>query len=94
VAEDEGDVFPSAEIGQPVPGVDALDADDEAVPVGLDHFEEGAGVGRAVLVDEDFAVGVEDAEAHGSRVQVDPAPVAVLSVVESHGSSSCADARV
>lgn len=91
VTEDEGDLFPGTEIGQPVPSVDALDADDEAIPIGSDHLQERAGVGGEVLVDQDLPVGVQDAGVDGSGVQVDSAPMAVLTVVESHGFSSYVD---
>ena len=94
VAEDEGDAFGGAEVGEPVPGEDALDGDDEVVAIGRDYLEERFGVRRQVLVDEHLAVAVEDADVHGLGVQIDAAVVAVLVRVESHWFSPCADARV
>ena len=48
VAEHEGDVPRGAEIGQPVPGEHALDADDQFLAVEADRVEEvdRAGLGR------------------------------------------------
>jgi hypothetical protein len=46
VAEDEGDGFLGAEVGEPVPAEDALDADDEVVAVGLDGARETPGSER------------------------------------------------
>lgn len=85
--------LPGAQVGQPVPGEDALDGDDEVLTVGGDHLEESLRPGLYVAVDEDFAGLVQDADVHGSGVQVDAAVVAVLLGVKSHGFSSCADAR-
>ena len=56
MAEDEGDVLPGAQVGEPVPGEDALDGDDEVVAVGRDGCEEPLGVARDVPVQEDLAV--------------------------------------
>jgi len=88
VAQHESDPLPGAEVRQPVPGEDAFDGDDEAVTVGGHGLEEGLGRRGQVLVDQDLALGVEDADVHRLRVQIDPAPVAMLSVVESHRSPS------
>ena len=44
VAEDEGDVLTGAEIGEPIPAEDALDADDQVVPKRRDGSEEGVGL--------------------------------------------------
>jgi hypothetical protein len=43
MSEDEGDVVLGAEIGQPVPGEDALDPDDDIFPEGFDGLENGLG---------------------------------------------------
>jgi hypothetical protein len=94
VTEHEVDPLGGAEVRQPVPGEDALDRHHEALAVGLDQGEK---VGRArpqVSVDEDLAVVVENADVHALGVQIDPAPMLVRSVVNSHRSPSCADSRV
>jgi len=68
------------------PGEDALDADDQVVPVGLDGEQEGRCIRGHVAVQQDVALGVQDAEVHGARVQVDAAGVLVALGVESHRS--------
>ena len=95
MTEDEGDAFAlGTEIGQPVPGEDALDGDDEVVAIGRDDLQKRFGVRGQVLVDQNLAVAVEDADVHRFRVQIDAAVVAMLVRVESHWFSPCADARV
>jgi acetyl-CoA carboxylase biotin carboxyl carrier protein len=86
VAEDEGDPFPPAEVREPVPGEDALGGDDEVFAVGRDGGQEGLGTAAQVLVEEDLALAIEDAQVHRLRVEVDPAVVGVALRVESHGS--------
>jgi hypothetical protein len=93
VAEHEGDALGGAQIGEPVPGEGALGGDDEIVAVRRDEFEEHGRRRFHVAMDEHLALGPQDADVHRARVQIDPAVVAVLAGVESHGSSSCADAR-
>lgn len=85
VAEDEGDLLPVAEIGEPVPTKQALDGDDESVAEGGDGFEEGVGVGGEVFVVDDLAVAVDDAQIHGPGVQIDAAVELMRLGVETHG---------
>lgn len=85
VAEDELDPLPAAEVGQPVPGEDTLDGDDEALAEGFDGLQERLGCRADVLVEEDSALPVENAEVHGPGVQVDAAVGSVGLRVESHG---------
>jgi len=68
VAEHEVDALGCAQVRQPVPGEDALDRNHEALAVGSDRLEEGLGARLQVLVDENLALGVEDAHVHGSSV--------------------------
>ena len=86
VAEDEGDALLGAEVRQPVPGEDALHGDHEVVAVGGDRPQEALRIAGEVAVEEHLALLVEDADVHGSRVQVDSAVVLVCFGVESHGS--------
>ena len=67
VSQDEGDVLIVAEVGEPVPAVDALAGDDEAVSEGGDGGEEGVGARRVVAVEADGAGEVEDADPYGLR---------------------------
>jgi hypothetical protein len=88
VAQDEGDVLAGAQVGQPVPAEQSLDGDDQPVPEGGDGAEEGVGLCGEVLVEDDLAGVVEDAQLHGPGMQVDAAVESVLLVVEAHAWSS------
>jgi hypothetical protein len=94
VAEHEGDVFPVTEVCEPVPGEGAFGRDDQVVAVGSHDVEECRGVRLDVAMDEHGSLGIEDADVEASGVEIDAAVVAMLTAVESHGSSSCADARL
>jgi hypothetical protein len=85
VAEHEGDVLLGAEVGEPVPAEQALDGDDQSVAERGDGVEEGVGVGAEVLVVDDLAGAVEDAQVHGPGVQIDAAVKSMLLGVEAHG---------
>jgi len=84
VTEDKRDVLVGAEIGDPVPGEDAFDRDDEVIPVGSDGREEALGVCAHVAVQDDLPVAGEDAEVHRAGVKIDAAVVAVLFGIEPH----------
>jgi hypothetical protein len=71
VSEGEGDLVFAAGIGQPVPAVPALAADDQAVAAGLHGLEEGRRGGGQVAGVAFLAVAVQDAEEEGPGVQVD-----------------------
>jgi len=86
MGEDEVDPVLDAQVGEPVPTEDALDADDEILAVGCDGPEKGIARAGDAPVKDDRALMVEDAEVHGPRVKVDPPIVAVLAAIESHGS--------
>src|SRR6185437_10942488 len=85
VAEDEGDFFAFAEVGEPVPGEHAFAADDDSVSVGGDGVEEGGGGGGKVFLDQGLAGGIADVEEKSSGMQVDAGVVCVLSAVVRHG---------
>jgi hypothetical protein len=87
VAEDELDPFPPAQIGEPVPGEDALDGDDEVVAERGDGLKERLGAAPEILLEQDLAFSIEDAQVHGLGVKIDPAVVLMSLGVESHGSS-------
>ena len=84
MSEDEGDVVFGAEVGQPVPGEDALDAYDDIFSKRFDGFEERFGASLHVPVQNDFSFEVLDAEVHRSGVQIDAAIVLVTVCEESH----------
>ena len=88
VAEDEGDPLLGAEVGDPVPGEDALDGHHEILPVRGDGGEKVLRGRGAITVDAHRAVPVQDADVHPSRMQVDPTVVSVLLGIEPHPGSS------
>ena len=89
VAEDESDPLSGTQIGKPVPGEDALDGDHKILAIGLDGAEETRRVATCVLVQENIAGLVHDAQVHRPRVQIDPTVMLVLAGVESHRFPSC-----
>ena len=86
MTEGEVDAFVAAEVGQPIPGEYAFGADHEVVEVGFDGTQERIGSAPDVLVKEDRALAVEDAEDHGFSVEIDPTGVRMG--VESHACHS------
>ena len=88
VTEDEGDVFFSTEVSEPIPGEHAFDGDDDVFAVWFDSLEEGIGLSVDILVEQDVPVLVEDTEIHGSGVKVDTAVEFMLLRVKSHEASS------
>jgi hypothetical protein len=86
MAEYELDFVATTEIGEPVPGEDALDADHEIFAVRVNGGEEVVGAALHVLVKQDLPVSVHNAEVHGLGVKIDPAVMLVVLGVESHGS--------
>jgi hypothetical protein len=88
VAQDEGDAFVGAQVSDPVPGEDALNCDGDVVTVGCDGSEEWFRLGGDVSVEQDLSVPVENAEVHGSSVEIDTTIVTMFPGVESHEASS------
>jgi hypothetical protein len=84
VAEDEGDAFGLAEVGEPVPGEHALGPDDESVAEGGDHVEEGSARSGQVTVEDRLALRVEDVGVQAPGMQIDAAVESVRLVVATH----------
>jgi hypothetical protein len=84
VTEDEGDAFLRAQVGEPVPTVDALGGDDQVLAERLDREEEAVAIAGKRAVQKYHTLPVDDADVHGPRVEVDPAVVLVRRVVEPH----------
>ena len=84
VAQDEGNVLLGAQVRQPVPAEHALHADHDAVAVGSDALEQCLGVARQIVVENDCAGTIENANVHGPCMQVDAGIKSVGLVVESH----------
>jgi hypothetical protein len=88
MAQDNRAACVSPEVGQPVPGEQACDGDDETVSLGGNAFQKGLRVCLHVPVQHDVALLVEHADIHSLRGQVDAAVKGVLGGVKSHEVSS------
>src|SRR5262245_7587754 len=84
VAQHEGNLLLGAQVGEPVPAEQAFDGDDQPVTKRFDGGEERIGPRRQVLVVDDLALVVEDAQVHGPGVQIDATVESVLLGVETH----------
>jgi hypothetical protein len=84
VTKDEWNTLLSAQIGEPIPGEDALHSHCDIFSVRGDGLEKEVRVSGHVSVQNDLAVLVQDAQVHGPGVQIDSTVVSVLLGVESH----------
>jgi hypothetical protein len=66
---------------------------DQVVPEGVDGFEETGPVAGKVLVEQDVALGVQNAQIESAGVKVDSAVVLMLLGIEAHGSPPGLDVR-
>jgi hypothetical protein len=82
--QDKGDALGLAEVGDPIPGKEALDADGDVGPEGDQHLEEELLVIRDLLAHDDVAGLVDDTNRQQSGVQVDAAVESMLLGVETH----------
>ncbi len=76
-----------AQVGDPVPGEQALDANDDVGPVGGEGVEEDLLVGRNGRLADDVAGLIEDADGEEPGMQIDAGVELVLFVVEVHGAT-------
>jgi len=70
MAEDKRDAFLGTEVGQPGPGEQAFDGDDERIARGRNGLEERVWVGLQMAVQDDLPLLVQDADVHGPSVHV------------------------
>ena len=84
VAQDERDLVQGAQVREPVPGEHAFAANDESVAEWLDGREKSVGLGGEVLVEDDVAVGIANAEVHRPGMKIDAAVESVWLLVEPH----------
>jgi hypothetical protein len=91
VPEHERNPLASAKVSEPVPGKDTLNGDDKIVSIRSNGSEKRVRTGLHVLMRENIAGLVEDADGHRPRVQVDPTIRLMLLGVESHEVSSFAE---
>ena len=88
MAKPKGHAVPGAEVGQPLPGEETCDADDQSGPGRRDSCEKRCGASRHVPVHQHLAILVQDAEIPGAGMQIDAAVTLVLLGGESHEVSS------
>jgi hypothetical protein len=71
VTESEGDVLIAAAVGEPVPAVHTLAADDEALSEGFDGVKKRLRRGGQVAAETGLAVVIEDDKKEGPGVEID-----------------------
>ena len=81
--EDAREALVGTQVSEPVPDAQALDGHDETLAIRGKSCQEGLRVGLHVAVHEHLAALVEEADVHGTGVQVDTAVKWVLGRVES-----------
>jgi hypothetical protein len=69
----------------PVPGEEALDADNDVAPVRGERIEEQLLVGRNLRLADDAPALIKDTDGKESGMQINAAVKLVLLVVEVHG---------
>ena len=85
VSESEWEALALAEIGEPVPGEEALAADDEILGAkGRQGAQQSLRSGWKIAVQERLSSAVEDAQIHGPRVEIGAAAQVVSPGVQSH----------
>ena len=78
MARDEGNPLLGAEVGQPVPGEETFERDNEALTIGCNGLEERFRGGFHGAVPQDVPVMVHETDVHGAGLQVDTAVKLVL----------------
>jgi len=73
VAENESNLFSSAQIGQPVPREDAFDGNHDILAERCDRFQKRIRIRLHIAVQNDRTGLVQDEQVHGSRVQINSA---------------------
>lgn len=84
VSQYKGDMLLGTEIGDPVPGEDALNGHNDVFPESFDGFKKDLRVGSDIALKNKVSFLVEDAEVHGFCMKIDSAVVFVLLSVEIH----------
>jgi len=84
VAECKRDGTVATEIGDPVSGKDAFDADDDIGSIGQNDMLKAVWRSSHILVEYDIAIIVHDADIHRPCVQIDADIKLMVFFVESH----------
>jgi len=84
MAKDEGNAFPGAEVGDPVPGEHAFYGDHDVLTERSNDTEKSFWVCVDILMNPDIPSGIKDADKHILGMQVDSTIKLVLFGVEFH----------
>jgi len=84
MTENKSDAFAGADIGQPVPGENAFNGHNDLIPKRSDRFQKRIRIRLHVAMKNDRAGLVQNAEVHGSRVQINSAVMRMLLRIEFH----------
>jgi hypothetical protein len=84
VAQDEGNPLVGAEVGEPIPREDAFDTDDKIFPIGGNRLEKRLWACLYIPMDQYLSILVQDADVHGTGMQIDATVKLVLFGVKSH----------
>lgn len=86
--QDKRHPFTSAPVGEPVPGEETFNRDDEPLPIGGSDLKQRLRIGVHMTVPHDLAILVQDAAIHRAGVQLAPTVKLVLMSVKTHEVSS------
>jgi hypothetical protein len=84
MAEDEWDTLLGTGVGEPVPSAQVLDGDNQSIAMGRAAFEKGIRAGLQMAVHHNLARLIQDADVHGTGVQVKATRKWALRGIESH----------
>ena len=84
MAENKGNALFFTQVGYPVPGKHAFDADNQVLPVRLDCVQQGMGCCLDVFVQDDLTIVVEDTQIQAASMKINSAIKVVLFGVEFH----------
>jgi hypothetical protein len=88
VSEDTRDTLPGTQLCQPIPGEATFDTDDAILAIGGDGLETWVWGCWQVTLNQRLPSLVQDAEVHGTSMQINAAVKLVLVGVEAHEVSS------
>jgi hypothetical protein len=88
MAQDTGDTFTSAEVGQPIPGEETLGAPNQPLAVGCNDLEKRGGASGHIPGHQNRAILVQNTDVQGAGMQVEAAVKLRLFGVASHAVSS------
>jgi hypothetical protein len=88
VAQDNRQPCLCTQVGEPVPGQDTFDGDDQILTLGGHSLAEHLRTGLHVAMEQDLPVLTQDTHVHAARMEIDPTRRFVLCGIKSHEVSS------